>query len=117
MSERRLRTKAGTNLLHALVAMTGTRDQAAYFEQVAAIEAEAAGGVPEALDLLNSLGIAGPNIRHALQVGPDPKWPAEEREVYEALRADPTTADDEWCVCGRLWPCEALRLGELLGSL
>ena len=38
---RRLRTKAGSDLYGALIAMTGDRDAQAYFEQVAAIEAAA----------------------------------------------------------------------------
>ena len=60
------------------------------------------------LDLLNSLGIAGPNIRHRLETAKDradPKRSEEDRTADAYL--DP---DDEWCVCGRIWPCEALAL-------
>lgn len=58
----------------------------------------------DAAALLNSLGIAGPNIRHAIQTEPDPKWDADERAVWDL------TQDAEWCVCGRIWPCEAMQL-------
>jgi len=56
---------------------------------------------PETAALLNSLGIFGPNIRHDLATEPDPKLDPE----VAAL-----TADGDWCVCGRIWPCEALQL-------
>ena len=56
------------------------------------------------LDLLNSLGIAGPNIRHAEQgMYPDGKH-----------SADDTWDGPGWCVCGREWPCEAKRLYDLV---
>jgi len=59
-------------------------------------------------ELLNSLGIAGPNIRHEEQVEPDPKWDRDERAVWEM------TKDQMWCVCGREWPCEARQLAGLV---
>jgi len=68
-------------------------------------------GLREAANLLNSLGIAGPNMRHERQTEPDPKWDADERALWEL------TQDQEWCVCGRSWPCEALALADLIGSL
>ena len=62
-------------------------------------------------DLLNSLGIAGPNIRHGHQAEPDPKWSHDERAVWDL------TKDQRWCFCGREWPCEALELATLTAAL
>lgn len=58
----------------------------------------------EVLALLNSLGIAGPNIIHAEQgMYPDGKH-----------SADDTWDGPGWCVCRRTWPCEALRLDTVI---
>jgi len=54
------------------------------------------------LELLNSLGIAGPNIIHAEQG----MWP-DGKHSYEDTWDGPG-----WCVCRRIWPCEALQLSE-----
>src|SRR5674476_364683 len=57
-----------------------------------------------AADLLNSLGIAGPNIRHSISS----RYPKPVPGLYV------TFDDDRECVCGRVWPCEALQLAELV---
>ena len=58
----------------------------------------------EVLALLNSLGIAGPNIIHVEQgMYPDGKH-----------SADDTWDGPGWCVCRRTWPCEALRLDTVI---
>lgn len=64
----------------------------------------------EALHLLNDLGIAGPNIIHVEQIDPDPKWGPDDYAVWEM------TKTQRWCTCGRLMPCPALRLFELLSD-
>lgn len=57
-----------------------------------------------AADLLNSLGIYGPNIIHAEQgMHPDGKH-----------SVDDTWDGPGWCVCRRTWSCEAKALGDLL---
>jgi hypothetical protein len=57
-------------------------------------------------DLLNLLGIAGPNIYHRIATDED------NAKVDPAVIA--ATSDDEWCVCGRIWPCEARQLAGLV---
>ena len=63
----------------------------------------AATRLDEIRGLLNSLGIVGPNIIHAEQG----MWP-DGKHSYEDTWDGPG-----WCVCSRIWPCEALRLGEV----
>lgn len=53
-------------------------------------------------ELLNNLGIVGPNIPHRVDEDPGPDLPGEEGA--------------EWCVCGRIWPCEAWQLDGLIGE-
>lgn len=60
---------------------------------------------PTVGDLLNSLGIVGPNIRHALRLSSD-----------KMAALDIAYIDNE-CVCGRIWPCEALALAQAVDRL
>jgi hypothetical protein len=60
-----------------------------------------------ALNLVNSLGIYGPNTIHAEQG----MHPAGKDSV------DRTWDGPGWCVCRLPWPCEAKALGDLLAAL
>jgi hypothetical protein len=119
------RTVAG-RALHAALLWSTYPQQADADALILAIEAEAAGltcecGHPDvctppaeptldveyALNLLNSLGIYGPNIIHAEQgMHPDGKH-----------SVDRTWDGPGTCVCRLPWPCEAKALGELVAAL
>ncbi len=68
-------------------------------------------GLREAQTLLNSLGIVGPNIIHRLVTD------ADYADPESGIERDGITDDEDWCVCGRVWPCEAQRLGEVVSNI
>jgi hypothetical protein len=74
------------------------------------------GGLTNELrDLLNSLGVIGPNIRHMPEDRDNPKRSQEDRDLDAVVeQIEPGSV---WCVCGRRWPCETKRLVDLIDAL